>query len=402
MKMKPSPGHGGGGGPQRLVPSVVRLAVLGVLVSTVGAIPTSVLASAKDSNRANHDDGDGNSELDLIHQQSVTATPPDARNQISVPQKRGVNPLLYNDLQYAGNSISHGGQWDDNGFDLGPLSAAALYPSLGTPHSDGAARMRNYDMLASLLGPPPQPAQTFYDGPVTPSVSFPYGYYGLPGTDRAKRMANFGHAKNQRQRSLSSRPKRSPGKLSAADALSLLAILDARDPYPATLSDYFPYLPPPASVANGPNDVLPYSPSSNQDIPLSLALAQLLAERNNVGGGIGGPLLPPFNGDGEDGDGQWMNTWTQPEVDYLGFPMDVGAAAALPRLDGDYGFGGGKPSKIGFTPQKRFMVSKRKRSVGSQQDNDSHEDDDSSCKSDKKTCLLRKYGQLAAAKVAPA
>lgn len=397
VKMRPSK-SAGGGGPQRLMPPVALL--LGILATTgVGGVPTSVLASAKDSgNVANHDDGgggDGGSDsAPSIHQQSVTATDSlDGRNQISVPQKRGVNPLLYNDLEYSGNSIPHGGQWDDEGlFDQGPLSAAALYP--GHPLEGAATRLRNYDLLASLLGPPPQPEQTFYDGPVTPAVSFPYGYGGGGDgggryrLDRNKRMATFGHGKNQRQQSLStSRMKRSPGKLSAADALSLLAILDSRDPYPvagpgSSLSDYFPSSS--GSSANGPNDVLPYSPT-NQDIPLSLALAQLLAERNNVGGG-GGPLLSPYgdligNGGNVDDDGQWMNSWTEPGVDYLGFPMDVGAA----RMNGGYGLG--KPSKIGFTPQKRFMVSKRKRSVGnSQHDHEENAD----CKSDKKTCLLRK------------
>lgn len=127
--------------------------------------------------------------------------------------------------------------------------------------------------------------------------------------------------------SSASRLKRSPGKLSAADALSLLAILDSRDPYSA--------------AAGGP--LSEYGPN---DIPLSLALAQLLAERNSLGGGGGGePLLSPYgdlgNGDDDGGDGQWMNSWTEPGVDYMGFPMDVGAG----RLNGGYGIG--KPSKIG-------------------------------------------------------
>lgn len=398
--MKPCPGRGGGR-PQRLMPPVALL--LSILATTVGGVPTSVLASAKDS-VANQDDGGGGSDSTLIHQQSVTAGPPDGRNQISVPQKRGVNPLLFNDLDYSGNSIPHGGQWDDEGlFDQGPLlsAAAALYPLGGRP-LDGATRLRNYDLLATLLGPPPpppQPEQAFYDGPVTPSVSFPYGYGAGYGLDRNKRMANYGHGKNQRQRSVGSRMKRSPGKLSAADALSLLAILDSRDPpvgAPGPLSDYFP------GGANGPNDVLPYSPTNPDQIPLSLALAQLLAERNNVGGG--GPLLSGGYSDlGNDEDGgQWMNSWTEPGVDYLGFPVDVGATR---MSNGGYGFG--KPSKIGFTPQKRFMVSKRKRSVGSGSQHDDHEEQqeevNSDCKSDKKTCLLRKYGQLAApSKVAPA
>lgn len=403
VKMKPK--GKGAGRPQRLPMAPVAL-LLGILATTgVGGVPTSVLASAKDSGSvANHDDGGGgggggSDSAPSIHQQSMTASTTDSldgRNQISVPQKRGVNPLLYNDLEYSGNSIPHGGQWDDEGlFDQGPLSAAALYP--GHPLEGAATRLRNYDLLASLLGPPPQSEQTFYDGPVTPAVSFPYGYGGGGyGLDRNKRMATFGHGKNQRQRALStSRLKRSPGKLSAADALSLLAILDSRDPYPAagpgsSLSDYFPSSS--GSSANGPNDVLPYSPT-NQDIPLSLALAQLLAERNNVGGGIGGgPLLSPYgvdlvgNGGGGDvdDDGQWMNSWTEPGVDYLGFPMDVGAA----RMNGGYGIG--KPSKIGFTPQKRFMVSKRKRSVSGTQ-----EDSNADCKGDKKTCLLRKVAASA-------
>lgn len=401
VKMKPNQGAGGGR-PRRVMPPVALL--FGILATTgVGGVPTSVLASAKDSgNVANHDDGGGGGGSDSapsIHQQSVTAAAGslDDRNQISVPQKRGVNPLLYNDFEYSGNSIPHGGQWDDEGlFDQGPLSAAALYP--GHP-LEGTTRLRNYDLLASLLGPPPQPEQTFYDGPVTPAVSFPYGYGGGGyALDRNKRMATFGHGKNQRQRSLSSRMKRSPGKLSAADALSLLAILDSRDPYPVagpgSLSDYFPSSSG-ASTANGPNDVLPYS-STNQDIPLSLALAQLLAERNNV---AGGPLLSPYGGDligngggGDDDDGHWMNSWTEPGVDYLGFPMDVGAA----RMNGGYGMG--KPSKIGFTPQKRFMVSKRKRSVSNSQHDlgeDSNSDSSADCQSDKKTCLLRKAAATA-------
>lgn len=412
VKMKPS--QGAGRRPQRLLPPIALL--FGILAAStgVGGVPTSVLASSKDSGNAgnNPEDGGGGGKVGSapdIHQQSVTATAtgsPDGRTHISVPQKRGVNPLLFNDFEYSGNSIPHGGQWDDEGlFDQGPLSAAALYP--GHPMEGAGARMRNYDLLASLLGPPPQPEQTFYDGPVTPAVSFPYGYGGgvggYGGLDRNKRMANFGHGKSQRQRSLSSsRMKRSPGKLSAADALSLLAILDSRDPYPppvaGSLSDYFPSS---SGLANGPNDVLPYSPT-NQDIPLSLALAQLLAERNNVGGagGGGGPLLSPYgvggdlvgigNGGNDDDGGQWMNSWTEPGVDYFpGFPMDVGAA----RMNGG-GYGNGKPSKIGFTPQKRFMVSKRKRSVGNSQHEDHHYEENSDCTSGKKSCLLA--GKVAA------
>lgn len=224
------------------------------------------------------------------------------------------------------------------------------------------SRLRNYDLLASLLSPPPP--QTFYNEPAVPSVAYPYRYYGMG--DRNKRMANLG-LKN-RQRSL--RLKRSPSKMTPADALSLLALLESRDPY-ASMSDFYP-LP----LANGPNDVLPYSPNSvYQDIPLSMALAEMSGRSAGNGAPYG------------DDDSEWMNTWTEPAVDYLGFPLDVDT---LSRLDG-YGT---KPTKNGFSHQKRFMITKRKRSVS--------QGDDDDCKTDKKSCLLRKYGQLAAAKVAPA
>lgn len=136
---------------------------------------------------------------------------------------------------------------------------------------------------------------------------------------------------------ISCRPKRSPSKLTPADALSLLALLESRDPYPA-MSDYFPLVP-----ANGPNDVLPYSPNSvYQDIPLSLALAQL--GNGGGGGGGGGSLhasrnvaqLAPYS----DDEGEWMNTWAEPAVDYLGFPVDVDTLSRLDHRDT-------KPSKNG-------------------------------------------------------
>ncbi|XP_065084330.1 uncharacterized protein LOC135706610 [Ochlerotatus camptorhynchus] len=309
---------------------------------------------------------------------SATSSPTEGRNQISVPQKRGVNPLLYNDLDYSGNSIPHGGLWDDiNGPPLassssaGRLPLAALFPD---PGSD--SQMRNYDLLASLLGPPP--AQTFYGDPITPSVNYPY-VYGLGYGDRSKRMASS----SERNPPQSLRLKRSPSKLTPADALSLLALLESRDPYPA-MSGYFPLVP-----ANGPNDVLPYSPNSvYQDIPLSLALAQL-----GGGGGGGGSLhtsrnvaqLAPYS----DDEGEWMNTWTEPAVDYLGFPMDVDTLSRLDHRDT-------KPSKNGFPHQKRFMIAKKKRSVSF------NDNDDCNKNENKKSCLLRKYGQLAAAKVATA
>lgn len=334
---------------------------LAVAVVTVGGVPTSVLTSAKESS-----DHHG-SEVTQSHQpqqsrSSATSSPTEGKNQISVPQKRGVNPLLYNDLDYSGNSIPHGGMWDDlNASPLGSPSSsasrlplAALFPEAG---NDG--RVRNYDLLASLLSRPP--AQTFYSDPIAAApVSYPYLPYGLGyGSDRSKRATSS--AEKNSPRSL--RLKRSPSKLTPADALSLLALLESRDPYPA-MSDYFPLVP-----ANGPNDVLPYSPNSvYQDIPLSLALAQLHGSRNAA-------QLAPYSDEGE-----WMNTWVEPSVEYLA-PMDVDTLS--------------QSTKNGFAHQKRFMITKKKRSVSL--------DDNDDCKNgNSKSCLLRKYGQLAASKVATA
>lgn len=253
-------------------------------------------------------------------------------------RETSVNPLLYNDLDYLSNSIPHGGTWD------GPAEGIRN----GHP--------RNYDVLANLLN---APQQTFYDEPVPPSVSYPYMWL----RDRSKRSVNRfenGHVP-------SVRPKRSPAKLTPADALSLLALLDSRDPYPS-MSDYFPLVP-----ANGPNDVLPYSPNSvYQDVPLSLALAQLGA--HSFGNA-------PYG----DDDGEWLNTWTEPAVDYLGFPLDVDT---LSRLDGY----GSKPTKNGLSQQKRYMITKRKRSINQ---NDG-------CKNDKKSCLPQKHSQLTTGKVSAA
>lgn len=360
--------RGTSGGPGFILP----LLVLGVALVAVGAVPASVLTNAKEANAARH--GGSESHQPQQSRSSATSDPSEVKNPISVPQKRGVNPLLYNDFDYSANSIPHGGLWED-----------AVQPPPSSPSSSSAAfgrallaaalfpeqladnRMRNYD-----LGPPPPPTQTFYGDPVIPSVSYPYviGRHGLG--DRSKRMTGSMVERNP-LRSL--RLKRSPSKLTAADALSLLALLDSRDPYPS-MSDYFPLVP-----ANGPNDVLPYPPPNSvyQDVPLSLVLAQLGdTSRNNA-------RLVPYS----DDEGEWMNTWTQPAVDYLGFPTtDVDTLSRLENLDT-------KPTKNGFSHQKRFMISKKKRSVSL--------DDNDDCKNDnKKTCLLRKYSQLAATKVAPA
>ncbi|XP_021700849.1 uncharacterized protein LOC5578593 [Aedes aegypti] len=359
-----------------LPPGQQWVMLLGLAISAVavGSVPTSVLTNVKEAN-ARHGGLDASqSQQSQQSRSSATSNPSEVKNQISVPQKRGVNPLLYTDFDYSGNSIPHGGMWDDlnampsssSAFGRAPLTAAAtLFPDQ-LPDN----RMRNYDLLASLLGPPPPPTQGFYSDPVTPSVSFPYVFGRHGFGDRSKRMASSTIERNP-LRSL--RLKRSPSKLTAADALSLLALLDSRDPYPS-MSDYFPLVP-----ANGPNDVLPYPPNSvYQEIPLSLALAQLgEASRNTA-------RLAPYS----DDEGEWMNTWTQPAVDYLGFPTDVDTLSRLENLDT-------KPTKNGFSHQKRFMITKKKRSVSL--------DDDDDCKNDgKKTCLLRKYSQLAATKVAPA
>lgn len=354
---------------------IIVLFGLAVAVVATGAVPTSVLTNAKEANAQYGGPDTIHSHQSQQQQQqqsrsSAASNPSEVKNQISVPQKRGVNPLLYNDLDYSGNSIPHGGTWDDLNAAPSSLSAfraplaAALFPDQ-LPDS----RVRNYDLLASLLGPPPPPTQTFYGDPVTPSVNYPYvfGHHGYG--DRSKRMATSPVERNP-LRSL--RLKRSPSKLTAADALSLLALLDSRDPYPS-MSDYFPL-----TAANGPNDVLPYSPNSGyQDIPLSLA--QLGAAFRNTA------RLAPYS----DDEGEWMNTWTEPAVDYLGFPMDVDTLSRLENLNT-------KPTKNGISHQKRFMITKKKRSV-------SLDDSDDCSKNDnKKTCLLRKYGQLAGTKVAPA
>lgn len=336
-------------------------------VTVVGSVPTSVLTNAKEVN-ARHGGAESHQPKPQSRS-SATSNPVEVKNQISVPQKRGVNPLMYNDFDYSANSIPHGGMWDDLNAVPPPSSAfdRALLAAVLFPEQLADNRMRNYD-----LGPPPPPTQTFYSDPVTPSVSYPYVFGRHGFGDRSKRMTGNPLLERNPLRSL--RLKRSPSKLTAADALSLLALLDSRDPYPS-MSDYFPLVP-----ANGPNDVLPYPPPNAvyQDVPLSLVLAQLGDASRNTG------LLAPYS----DDEGEWMNTWTQPAVDYLGFPTDVDTLSRLENLDM-------KPTKNGISHQKRFMITKKKRSVSL--------DDNDDCKNgSKKTCLLRKYSQMAGSKVAPA
>uniref|UniRef100_A0A182U519 Uncharacterized protein n=1 Tax=Anopheles melas TaxID=34690 RepID=A0A182U519_9DIPT len=125
--------------------------------------------------------------------------------------------------------------------------------------------------------------------------------------------------------------KRSTGKLSPAEVFSLLTLMDSRDPYR-------PLSPLPEYISDDQaNDVLAYAPNGMYpDVALPLALEQLLGARG--GGGAGG------DGYAYDDAGEWMNGWTEPSVDYMGIPMtDLDALA--------------------YMPQKRFMVSKKKRSV---------------------------------------
>ncbi|XP_055541289.1 uncharacterized protein LOC129727459 [Wyeomyia smithii] len=317
--------------------ALVILVVLSIAVVTVSSIPTSVLANGKESSA--HEDDSSMHQSRKSHDEAAS-NPTESQNQISVLQKRGANPFMYNDLDYSGNSIPHGGMWDDL---EGPLAGQLPPGGMGREN-----QVRNYDLLASLLSAPPPllPSQVFYGEPVSPSVSYPVAFYGLG--DRVKRMIATG--RNQHH---PLRLKRSPNKMTPADALSLLALLESREPYPAMLD----YLPP----ANGPNDVLSYSPNSVYQNDRSL--------------GSVGPVAPY-----SDADGDWMNTWTEPAVDYLGFPLDVDT---LSRLDGY----GAKPSKNvpGFYHQKRFMITKRKRSVNQNANDD--------CKNNGKSCLFKTHVQ---------
>ncbi|XP_058446234.1 uncharacterized protein LOC131427241 [Malaya genurostris] len=325
------------------------------VVTVVGGIPTSVLANVKDSNAHVNDPATGPVHQSLTSHTNGASIPMESQSQISVLQKRGVNPLVYNDFDYSGNSIPRGGTWDEPD-ELPPLAAASLFTDQLLSGAGRDNRLRNYDLLANLLS---QPAtQRFYGEPVVPSSHYPVAYYGTLA-DRTKRMAV-----DDKNRHRSMRLKRSPGKMSQADALSLLALLESRDPYAV---DYYPLIPP----ANGPNDVLPYSANFYQDVPLALALAH---SPENAG------QLAPYS----DADGDWMNAWTEPAVDYLGFPLDIDT---ISRLDGY----GAKPTKTGFSHQKRFRITKRKRSVS--------QDNSDDCKNDKKSCLLQKYAQLPPNKV---
>uniref|UniRef100_A0A182MS37 Cadherin Y-type LIR-motif domain-containing protein n=1 Tax=Anopheles culicifacies TaxID=139723 RepID=A0A182MS37_9DIPT len=107
--------------------------------------------------------------------------------------------------------------------------------------------------------------------------------------------------------------KRNSGKLSPAEVFSLLALMDARDPY-RPLSEYIP--------DEQSNDGLAYAPNGMYpDVALPLALEQLLGAR-------GGTV--PADGYAYDDAGEWMNSWTEPSVDYMGIPMaDLDSLGAL-------------------------------------------------------------------------
>ncbi|XP_055593174.1 uncharacterized protein LOC129744586 [Uranotaenia lowii] len=414
MRMRSDFSSGGLKWPLTVVMAGLALAIS---IGTVSGIPTSVMVNTKETNQGHHSPDQPELPVPVAVSASVHQSPSSSasfpvsdvvsaasaqgserQNQISIPQKRGVNPLLYNDLvDYSGNSIPNGGVWDD--LDVGgPMSSSSFRGGVEP------SRLRNYDLLASLLaGPGPsshqQQPQTFYNDP----VAVPSAYGNLPylfqpelsmvAGDRAKRMTSRPGGKNHLRSAM--RLKRSPARMTAADALSLLALLESRDPYGSAALDLAP--------ANGPNDVLPppFSPNSvyqeDRELPLSVALAQLAGA---VGRGAtddfsNSPLasLPAAAGTYGDEDGEWMNTWTEPAVDYLGFPLDVDT---LSRLDG-FGSGSassGHPSKnSGYLQQKRFLMTKRKRSVEDETSTDCHNNKD---------CMLLKYGKPSTVKVSSA
>ncbi|XP_049537781.1 uncharacterized protein LOC125952374 isoform X2 [Anopheles darlingi] len=357
----------------------VALALLVSLatLTRIAAVPTSVLADSKETN-GHHD---------------VTATAPglnqltnddtsygDAKPESSNPQKRGVNPLLYQETElrndYSGNSIPQNGIWEDLSVPVpGPLSG---YP-LGLSFEDELAGLagsgavgrpeRTYDVLQRLLLHRNQP---FNGAPVSGGVDVGYPL----------RLHGYGNRKKrtpatQKSHNSGLRLKRNTNKLSPAEVFSLLALMDSRDPYHSLqpLPDYLPDAAP---------DMLAYVPNGlYQDIPLPLALERLLAERNE--------LSPSDDFAYEDG-GEWMNGWTEPSVDYLGLPLaDLDALGQLGE-----GFGYGKSSNTNknvYLPQKRFMVAKKKRSTGSAQTQPAT---GSGCKTGDVGCNSR-YGTIQAA-----
>ncbi|XP_058123741.1 uncharacterized protein LOC131293106 [Anopheles ziemanni] len=327
----------------------VTLAIL-VSLATVGAVPTSVLADSKAAN--------GNRpvttspELNQLTTDEVTY----GDDKPSNPQKRGVNPLLYREAElrndFSGNSIPQNGVWEDVEVPLQslpyPMEMFDAVGEPGPPFEHGAHGARTYDVLQSLLNRPSAYNPLLVGstgGEGFPALRLHTGGRSSYG-ERRKRTSSVGPALGGKPHSHSMRLKRnSPSKLSPAEVFSLLALMDSRNQYRPLppLSDY---------ATDSGNDVLGYAPSNGlyPDVSFPMALDQLLGGRTSAGG------MPQDAYAYEDA-GEWMNSWTDPSVDYLGLPM-----ADLDAL-GSFHDGKSFGSANGYLPQKRFMVAKKKRSV---------------------------------------
>ncbi|XP_052868420.1 uncharacterized protein LOC128274309 [Anopheles cruzii] len=336
---------------------IAQQVALLVSLATVTRIVGVPLANSKETN-GHHDDGMATTGLNQLTADDATygdGKPAGSSN----PQKRGASlPLLYREAElrndYSGNSIPQHGVWEDVD---GPL--AVPYPvDLFDDEPGGGRPQRTYDVLQRLLLHRNQPLNA---GPLSGGGGFPLRPHGYG--DRKKRTPG-----PLKAHSHGHRPKRNSNKLSPAEVFSLLALMDSRDSYRplSAIPDY---------MAEPPNDVLAYGPNGlYQDVSLPLALEQLLAERDE---------MPPSDGFAYEDAGEWMNGWTEPSVDYLGLPM--GDVEALGQLkDGFFS----KPSpKTGYLPQKRYMVSKKKRSAGA------------GCKAGDPSCSFQgtRYGTIQAA-----
>ncbi|XP_058061146.1 uncharacterized protein LOC131211610 [Anopheles bellator] len=332
----------------------VAVAVLLPLVTRIVGVP---LANSKETN-GHHDDGMATTGLNQLTTDDATygdGKPAGSSN----PQKRGASPLLYREAElrndYSGNSIPQNGVWED-------VEVPLAMPYPGDLFDDETGRpQRTYDVLQRLLlHRNPQPLNGMV-GPVSGGGGFPLRLHAYG--DRKKRTPG-----PLKAHSHGHRPKRNSNKLSPAEVFSLLALMDSRDSY-RPLSALPEYMPDP------PNDVLAYGPSGlYQDVPLPLALEQLLTERDEM----------PTDGFAYEDAGEWMNGWTEPSVDYLGLPM--GDVEALGQLKDGF-FSKPPGPKTGYLPQKRYMVSKKKRSAGA------------GCKAGDPSCSFQgtRYGTIQAA-----
>ncbi|XP_053677391.1 uncharacterized protein LOC128727496 [Anopheles nili] len=344
-------------------------------VSTIGAVPTSVLADSKEAN-GHHDVTASPGQNQLT---TDDATYGDERTGPSNPQKRGVNPLLYREAElrsdFSGNSIPQNGVWEDVEVPLPGLPyPMELFDAAVEPgFLDRAGQQRTYDVLQALLNRP-SPYSPLYVGRPVPGglpmrLHGPGGAGGNPYGERKKRTSASSLPLAGKSHSHLMRLKRNSGKLSPAEVFSLLALMDSRDPYR-------PLQPLPEYIPEGANDALAYAPNGlYPDMPLPLALEQLL-------GGHAGNL--PADGYAYEDAGEWLNGWTEPSVDYLGLPV-----ADLESLGG-LNEGKGLGPVNGFAPQQRFMVSKKKRSVS--QVNQTGQSV-AGCKAGDATCTLQKHYQ---------